>query len=134
MDRSENMRRIRSSDTVPEVAVRKITHRLGFRFRLHRRDLPGKPDLVFAGRKKVIFVHGCFWHQHSCREGRVPSSNSDYWAPKLGRNVERDTAALRGLHALGWSTLVIWECELKDEAALTEKIRTFLSGGPATHP
>jgi DNA mismatch endonuclease, patch repair protein len=134
MDRSENMRRIRSRDTAPEIQVRKVAHRLGFRFRLHRRDLPGKPDLVFPGRKKIIFVHGCFWHKHSCREGRVPSSNSSYWAPKLARNVERDTAVLQALDSLGWSTLVIWECELRNEVVLADKIQAFLSGAPAEHP
>ncbi|SOE59068.1 T/G mismatch-specific endonuclease [Burkholderia sp. YR290] len=128
------MRRIRSRDTAPEIQIRKIAHRLGFRFRLHRRDLPGKPDLVFPSRKKVIFVHGCFWHQHSCSEGRVPSSNSSYWAPKLARNVERDTAALQALASLGWSTLVIWECELRNEVVLVDKIQAFLSGTCEEHP
>lgn len=100
MNRSENMRRIRSKDTAPEMAVRSLAHRLGYRYRLHRKDIPGKPDLVFPGRRKVIFIHGCFWHQHpGCREGRPPKSNTAYWLPKLERNMERDKDALARLAA-----------------------------------
>ncbi|WP_259397709.1 very short patch repair endonuclease, partial [Burkholderia cepacia] len=111
MSRSDNMRRIRSKDTAPEMAVRRLTHGLGYRYRLHRKDIPGKPDLVFPARRKVIFIHGCFWHQHpGCREGRPPKSNAAYWLPKLERNQQRDKAALEKLAALGWNALVIWEC------------------------
>ncbi|MGY4726909.1 very short patch repair endonuclease [Burkholderia pyrrocinia] len=125
--RSENMRRIRSKDTEPELVVRRLVYAMGYRYRLHRKDIPGKPDLVFLGRRKVIFIHGCFWHQHSgCREGRLPKSNTDYWLPKLRRNQDRDRAALSQLAATGWEALVIWECETKDSSALAAKIRGFL--------
>jgi DNA mismatch endonuclease, patch repair protein len=126
--RSANMRAIRSKGMKPEVAVRKIVRSLGFGYRLHRKDLPGKPDLAFIGRRKVIFVHGCFWHQHSaCREGRRPNSNLAYWEPKLARNEERDAANIEALTVLGWRTLVIWECEISELEALTSKIRNFLA-------
>lgn len=125
--RSENMRRIRSKDTKPELVVRQMLHRLGFRYRLHRRDLPGKPDLVFGPRRKVVFVHGCFWHQHPhCNEGRAPRSNTRYWAPKLARNVERDETARAALAEMGWSSATVWECELADLPALEARLRTFL--------
>ncbi|WP_080311441.1 very short patch repair endonuclease [Burkholderia pseudomallei] len=127
--RSENMRRIRSKDTQPEMAVRRLVHAMGYRYRLHRKDIPGKPDLVFPSRRKVIFIHGCFWHQHSgCREGRPPRSNTDYWLPKLRRNQERDRVALEQLAVSGWETLIIWECETKDSSAVATKIRRFLQG------
>src|SRR5580698_10228568 len=117
--RSANMRQIRSENTAPELLLRKMLHRLGYRFRVHRKDLPGKPDLVFPSRRKVIFVHGCFWHQHpQCREGRVPGSRVEYWGPKLRRNQERDAAAQAALKEQGWLSLTIWECELKDTAAM----------------
>lgn len=125
--RSENMRRIRSKNTVPEMAVRRLVHGMGYRYRLHRRDIPGKPDLAFPGRRKVIFIHGCFWHQHpGCREGRPPRSNAAYWLPKLERNQWRDKAALEQLSASGWQALVVWECETKDVDALIERVRVFL--------
>lgn len=127
MDRSENMRRIRSKDTAPEMTVRRAAFRLGYRYRLHRKDLPGRPDLVFPGRHKVVFVHGCFWHQHrACGEGRLPRSRREYWVPKLQRNVQRDAEETAALHAAGWETLVIWECETKDTAALALRLRQFL--------
>jgi DNA mismatch endonuclease, patch repair protein len=126
--RSENMRRIKSKDMKPELLIRKLAHGLGYRFRLHRRDLPGKPDLVFPGRKKVILVHGCFWHQHTeCREGRMPGSNKDYWNPKLKRNVERDADNLEKLHESGWQTLTVWECETKNIDALKKRLSKFLA-------
>jgi DNA mismatch endonuclease (patch repair protein) len=125
--RSANMRQIRSENTAPELLLRKMLHRLGYRFRVHRKDLPGKPDLVFPSRRKVIFVHGCFWHQHSgCREGRVPQSRRDYWEPKLARNKQRDAAAQTALAALGWKTLVLWECDIKDTAAAVQRAGAFL--------
>jgi len=125
--RSANMARIRSKDTTPELALRKLIHGLGYRFRLHRRDLPGKPDLVFPSRKKVIFVHGCFWHQHpGCREGRVPGSRLEYWGPKLQRNQQRDALAQASLEEQGWRCLVVWECELKEISAALRRVRKFL--------
>lgn len=125
--RSANMRRIRSKDTAPELFLRRLLHRAGYRFRIHRKDLPGKPDLVFTQRKKVIFVHGCFWHQHpGCREGRVPSSRAEYWEPKLQRNKQRDSATVDALRAIGWKSLVIWECELKNAAAVVRRAKRYL--------
>ena len=102
-------------------------HAMGYRYRLHRQDIPGKPDIAFRSRHKVIFVHGCFWHQHSgCRQGRLPKSNADYWLPKLQRNMERDQIALGKLAASGWKVLVVWECETKDVLALANKVKRFL--------
>lgn len=125
--RSANMSRIRSNDTKPEMVVRRLAHSLGYRFRLHRKDLPGKPDLVFPARRKVIFVHGCFWHQHpECREGRMPGTNRDYWVPKLTRNIDRDSSAQSALTELGWQAIVIWECETTNLKALSSRLRTFL--------
>lgn len=127
--RSENMRRIKAKHTSPERIVRSLLHAKGYRFRLHRRDLPGKPDIVFAGRKKVVFVHGCFWHQHAsleCRSGRKPKSNLDYWGAKLERNVERDAQHERELLASGWAVLTVWECELRNKVTLMAKLESFL--------
>jgi DNA mismatch endonuclease, patch repair protein len=131
--RSENMRRIRSRDMRPELLIRSAIHRLGFRFRLHGKGLPGKPDLVFAGRRKVIFVHGCFWHQHAgCREASRPKSNRAYWGAKLRGNVLRDRRHLRDLETLGWRSLVVWECEIeKTLAAVLRRVGKFLTD---THP
>lgn len=127
--RSENMRRIRSKGMAPEVFVRRLVHGLGFRFRLHRKDLPGKPDLVLPRLKKVVLVHGCFWHQHSaCREGRMPGTRLEYWKPKLEGNQARDAANLKALKKAGWTTLVVWECETKDQERLTRRLRRFLEG------
>lgn len=127
--RSENMRRIKSKDTGPELIVRRLSHAMGYRYRLHRKDLPGKPDLVFPGRMAVIFVHGCFWHQHpsaSCADSRRPKSNSDFWNNKLDRNVERDKKVKRELCDAGWRILTLWECETKDTAWLEARILKFL--------
>lgn len=113
----------------PELLVRRVVHRLGYRFRLHRADLPGKPDLVFPRLRKVIFVHGCFWHQHSsetCKRAHAPRSNLDYWQNKLQRNVARDEAARTELGKQGWQTLVLWECELKDVGTLEKCLTDFL--------
>lgn len=121
------MSRIKSAGTVPEVLVRRAAHALGFRFRLHRKDLPGKPDLVFPSRRKVVFVHGCFWHQHpGCREGRLPGTNLEYWGPKLSRNVERDCATRLTLRNQGWEQLTIWECETGDRGWIESQLRSFL--------
>lgn len=126
MDRSANMRAIRSTDMKPELAVRSLVHRLGYRFRLHRQDLPGRPDLVFAGRRKVIFVHGCFWHSHDCKLAHIPESNREYWVPKLRRNRIRDRKSLQTLKAMGWKALTIWECEIGDLAGVKKRVTSFL--------
>src|SRR5580658_666532 len=111
MDRSANMRAIRSKGMRPELAVRSMLHKLGYRFRLHRSDLPGKPDLVFPSRKKVIFVHGCFWHSHDCRKGQgAPRTNAAFWQRKRELTVERDRKTLKALAAEGWDAYVVWEC------------------------
>jgi DNA mismatch endonuclease (patch repair protein) len=122
------MARIKSHGTKPEMIVRRAVHALGFRYRLHRRDLPGCPDLVFSRRRKVIFVHGCFWHRHTCSLARrVPITRQEYWGPKLKRNVERDQAALKGLAEMGWESLTVWECETTDLARLSKRLTAFLS-------
>jgi DNA mismatch endonuclease (patch repair protein) len=121
------MARISGKNTGPEIAVRSLIHKLGYRFRLYSKDLPGRPDLVFAGRKKAIFVHGCFWHGHKgCAKGKLPKSNLDYWKPKLKRNKNRDAENRRLLESRGWSVLVLWQCELKNEGALKDRIIEFL--------
>jgi DNA mismatch endonuclease (patch repair protein) len=125
---SERMARIRKVNTKPELIVRKLLHRLGFRYLLYRRELPGNPDIVFPGRKKVILVHGCFWHRHDCPWGRkVPTSNRDYWLPKLRRNRARDKRNLIKLKALGWTPLTVWECELSDVDSLSARLVQFLA-------
>jgi DNA mismatch endonuclease (patch repair protein) len=125
MSLSERMRRVRSRDTAPELTVRHTLRRLGYRYRLHVKNLPGTPDIVFMRRRKVVFVHGCFWHQHGCALTNLPTSNVDYWHPKLRRNVERDAAAIRQLDQAGWSVLVVWECE-STLADLQERLGRFL--------
>ena len=121
------MRAVRSKDTAPEMLVRRLAHALGYRFRLHRKDLPGHPDLAFPGRKAVVFVHGCWWHGHDCRRGaRAAKTNADYWSAKIARNVERDRTAQHALAAAGWRVLVIWECDTKDRDALAGRLRGFL--------
>jgi DNA mismatch endonuclease (patch repair protein) len=127
-ERSAVMRAVKSRNTKPELFVRKLAHSLGFRFRLYGKNLPGSPDLVFAGRRKVIFVHGCFWHGHSCARGaRIPKTNRDYWLAKIARNVARDKAAARKLRKLGWKVLILWECKLKDSEKLRTTIMKFLA-------
>ena len=120
------MRAIRSKDMLPELTVRSLVHKLGYRFRLHRSDLPGKPDLVFPSRRKVIFVHGCFWHSHECKIAHVPKSNKDYWGPKLRRNKTRDVQNVKELRVDGWKVLVIWECRTRDERRLIGQLKRFL--------
>lgn len=127
--RSRNMAAIRSKNTKPEMIVRSMVHGLGFRYRLHRKDLPGKPDLVFGPRRKVIFVHGCFWHLHpdpGCKDARIPQSRRDYWQPKLTRNTERDREHVQKLEAMGWQVLIIWECEVRRPDDLRERVSAFL--------
>ena len=130
--RRENMRRIRNKGMKPEMAVRRLVHGMGYRYRLHRKDLPGKPDLVFPGRRKVIFVHGCFWHQHpdtSCKITRLPKSNLDYWLGKLQRNKERDREHQEKLRELGWDVMTVWECEVKNAEYTAIRIKSFLEMG-----
>lgn len=126
--RSERMSRVRAKDSKPEMVVRRAAHAMGYRYRLHRNDLPGKPDLVFPAKKKVVFVHGCFWHRHDCKLGRLPKSNLDFWLPKLQKNRQRDLANQAALNALGWEALIVWECEIGDEGALRARLGDFLGG------
>ena len=126
-ERSEIMRRVRSKDTRPELLVRKLVHTLGYRYRLHARDLPGQPDIVFRRTRKVIFVHGCFWHRHkACPLARLPKSRLDFWIPKLEGNRQRDQRNRRALLKDGWKVLTVWECETKDDRRLKTAIRGFL--------
>jgi DNA mismatch endonuclease (patch repair protein) len=128
------MRKIQYKDTKPELIVRRIVTKLGYRYRLHDKTLPGRPDLTLHKTKSVIFVHGCFWHQHSdCREGRIPRSRTEYWGPKLARNVERDQSHQATLSAGGWRLLTVWECELSDPN-LSERIESFLNASTTRHP
>jgi len=125
--RSRNMAAIRSKNTKPEMIVRRLIHSMGFRYRLHRKDLPGKPDLVFPKRHKVIFVHGCYWHMHNCRYGKVrPKTNEDFWAKKRESNKKRDIKNRKELKAMGWEALILWECQIRNPDRLRLKIRTFL--------
>jgi DNA mismatch endonuclease Vsr len=134
--RRRNMAAIRGRDTTPELRLRCLLHGLGYRFRLHRRDLPGRPDIVFPGRRKAIFVHGCFWHRHGCRNSVLPKTRAKWWEEKLSRNAERDKAAVASLESLGWSVMTVWECEAKDEAQVSQSIQRFLGppGSPAAGP
>lgn len=125
--RSRIMAQVKSKDTKPELAVRRLLHGLGYRYRLHRKDLPGKPDLVFPARHKAVFIHGCFWHSHAgCERARLPSSNKDYWHAKLRRNRERDERNLILLQQEGWKPFVMWECELADLEAIARNLTDFL--------
>ena len=124
--RSERMSRIRSRDTKPEMQVRRLVHSMGYRYRLRSKDIPGHPDLVFRSRKKVIFVHGCFWHQHGCKQYKMPKSKLNFWLPKLRKNVERDKKVQKELRDLGWQSLVIWECQLKECEMVRKSTRLFL--------
>jgi DNA mismatch endonuclease (patch repair protein) len=123
------MRAIRSKGMKPELAVRRLLHAAGYRYRIHGKELPGKPDIIFKKRRKVIFVHGCFWHQHdieACLDGRRPKSNTTYWHPKLARNVERDQQHLTQLTAAGWEVLTVWECEVRNVDGLSDRLQAFL--------
>lgn len=125
--RSWNMSRIRGKNTKPEMKVRSLLHRIGYRFRLHGRDLPGRPDIVLPKYGSVIFVHGCFWHRHSgCRYAYTPKSRVGFWQEKFDSNVERDRRAQRELKKLGWKTLTVWECEVADEEQLAKRLKKFL--------
>jgi DNA mismatch endonuclease Vsr len=127
--RRRNLAAVAAKDTAPELVVRRVLYRMGYRFRLHRRDLPGTPDIVLSGRRKIIEVRGCFWHRHpdpACRNAVLPRVRAAWWAAKLARNVERDERNLASLRDAGWSVLVLWECETKDTAALGARLRSFL--------
>lgn len=129
-ERSKVMARVRGKNTKPELAVRRQAHAMGFRYRLHDRRLPGTPDLVFPGRRKVVLVHGCFWHRHEdCALARLPKTRRDFWEPKLRGNKERDQRNMADLENLGWQVLVVWECETKDQLGLAARLRRFLNDG-----
>lgn len=128
-ERSERMRRVKGRDTTPELTVRRLLHRLGYRFRLHRRDLPGRPDIVLPRHRVAIFVHGCFWHRHEdsdCRLARIPKSRLEFWLPKFSANQARDLRDQKALSDLGWRILIVWECELRDKEQLKNKLRQCL--------
>jgi DNA mismatch endonuclease (patch repair protein) len=125
--RSRNMAAIKAKNTTPEIVVRRIAHQLGYRFRLHCRKLPGAPDIVFPRLRKIVLVHGCYWHMHSCRWGRVkPKTNAKFWQTKRAGNVKRDRRNLEALRQAGWSVLIIWECDTRDPIGIKKKISTFL--------
>ena len=129
LQRSENMRRIKAKGMKPEMQVRRLVHSLGYRYRLHVSALPGKPDLVFTSRKKIILVHGCFWHQHAskrCPITRVPKSREEYWFPKLSGNVNRDRRQINALRNMGWAVLIVWECQLRNLNQVSKRIIRFL--------
>lgn len=133
--RRHNMSQIRSRDTKPEVLVRSILHRMGYRFRTHRKGLPGKPDVVLAKYRTVIFVHGCFWHRHSCKNGQsMPSTRPGFWKNKFDKNVERDARQIDSLLADGWSVLVVWECELAQREKLATRMDSFLKAAQQRSP
>jgi len=128
-ERSTRMARVKGKDTRPELVVRRLVHALGYRYRLHGADLPGRPDMVFRRRRAVIFIHGCFWHRHpdpSCRLARLPKSRLDFWEPKLSRNRARDLDVEQRLNESGWRVLILWECELRDLAMVASRVRDFL--------
>lgn len=125
--RSRLMAAVKGRDTTPELVVRSLAHSLGYRFRIHRRDLPGSPDLTFPSRRKAVFVHGCFWHRHEgCRKATTPKSNEAFWQAKFARNVARDARNEWDLRAAGWNVLVVWQCETLDRDHLAERLTAFL--------
>jgi DNA mismatch endonuclease (patch repair protein) len=130
--RSELMSRIRAKDTKPEIAVRSVAHALGFRFRLHHRGLPGRPDLVFPRLRKVVFVHGCFWHRHPrCQFAYAPKSNTKFWRQKFSANVRRDRLAIQTLKEQGWQVLIVWQCQTSNIEALRQRLASYLQTGAA---
>ncbi|WP_322051476.1 very short patch repair endonuclease [Paraburkholderia bannensis] len=130
--RSWLMSRVKGKNTRPELVVRSTAHRLGYRFRLHLRDLPGKPDLVFSARRKVVFVNGCFWHGHRCKIEKMPKSRIEYWSQKISQNRARDARHIKALRASGWRCLIIWECETRDTTQLAAQLRAFLGQAKQT--
>lgn len=120
------MQSVKQKNTKPELVIRQVLHRLGYRFRLHRKDLPGRPDIVLPRHRKAIFVHGCFWHWHGCPKGQLPKSRLDYWLPKLEGNVNRDRTKMEQLELLGWSVLVVWQCETRDLDELAKRLEAFV--------
>lgn len=120
------MSKVGQKNTKPEVMLRRALHALGYRFRLHRRDLPGTPDIVFPSRRKVVLVHGCFWHGHGCRWGQLPKSRTEYWRPKIETNRERDNRTLTALAEAGWEPMVVWQCELRDLNEVVRRVESFL--------
>src|SRR6266550_3933649 len=125
--RSWNMSRIRGKDTTPEMRVRSVLHRMGYRFRLHRKDLPGKPDIVFVSRRVALFVHGCFWHRHKgCKNCTTPTNNRRFWTDKLNGNATRDKRIRQSLRRLGWNSFVIWECQIEDPQKLDKVVNRFV--------
>jgi len=123
--RSSIMRQVHGSNTAPELLIRSTLHRLGYRFRLHRKDLPGTPDIVLPGRKSVVFVHGCFWHGHKCPRGTLPSSNREFWQQKITKNQERDRRVQKQLRSEGWKVLTVWQCQTKDQTTLVKRLSRF---------
>lgn len=133
--RSRLMSKVKQKDTKPEKAVRSILHGLGYRFRLHRRDLPGSPDIVLPKYRLAVFVHGCFWHSHpGCKKASMPKTNTEFWRQKLEANKKRDLAAIDSLNALGWRVLVVWECETRDAGTLRSRLSDYLSGCTLAKP
>lgn len=133
--RSANMARIGAKDTGPELAVRRLLHRLGYRYRLHKRELPGRPDICFPGRKKAIFVHGCFWHRHDgCRRTTTPKTRTAFWKDKFDKNVVRDRTNMMDMGAIGWKAMVVWECETTDIEALGSRLVEFIDGEAQAPP
>jgi DNA mismatch endonuclease (patch repair protein) len=129
------MARVRQKNTKPEVRLRQWLHAAGYRFRLHRRDLPGTPDIVMPGRRTVVFVHGCFWHGHDCKAGRLPATNTEFWETKVSKNRQRDELAVSRLREQGWNPLQVWECELRDRAGLEARLRDAITGdAPPSRP
>ena len=120
------MQAVKSKDTKPEMTVRRCLYAMGYRYRLHRKDLPGRPDIAFGGQRKAMFVHGCFWHWHGCPKGQLPNSRLDYWKPKFEQNVIRDRTKVEQLESLGWRVLVVWQCELADIDALSIRLQEFV--------
>lgn len=120
------MQAVKSSNTAPEIKVRQLLHSLGHRFRLHRKDLPGRPDIVLPKHRRIIFVHGCFWHAHGCPKGQPPKSRHDYWMPKLEANVNRDQTKIKQLQQLGWNVLVVWQCETTNVDTLRLRLQSFV--------
>ena len=122
------MQAVGTKDTGPELLIRRMLHRLGYRFRIHRKDLPGRPDIVFSAKHKVVLIHGCFWHGHGCEKGKLPKSREEYWRPKIESNMARDARVVAALNGLGWGVLTLWQCELHEEQ--TEHVLQHFLGPP----